>query len=516
MEMLSAEQAYLFRHAAVREAAYQLQLPAERALLHELALELMQSLPALATRAHALELAYHARHAAQEVGDGQRAAYLRACEIKHLEAGIEYARANFDYSAAMEALNRLLTLHADDREQLAAAHDSMADVLERQGRWPEAMKHFEQVLLLHPHPEWRGRAMIHLSWYGLETGDREAAVAHLKQCEQLAEQADSSKLRIASLMVHARRLHLAGQPDVALQNEQMALALAHESGDWVQSLIGCMNLSSALFALRRDDQALEYALRARALAKQRPQGRNFEAQVCMAFHTAQMRARDFEAAKRHAHEARLSAIQTRNRGDLVEALAGCAQAEIGRGQYTQADALLRAAEDECREIGVATLAARVAVARVQLARLWGRHEEAQGVATLARQQWGRALPPEAWEGMEAEVWMANAAQGDVGSIERLMQRVHARPTDQKCRLDAAIASYSCGSKAEAANLLMPLRNSGWPIGDRGEPVEFIAPAIAGFLDPDAAQQARQVAARLGVARHPSPLLKSLLAAVDAS
>ena len=36
--MTSAESAYLFRHALLREAAYQLQLPTDRARLHALAL----------------------------------------------------------------------------------------------------------------------------------------------------------------------------------------------------------------------------------------------------------------------------------------------------------------------------------------------------------------------------------------------------------------------------------------------------------------------------------------------
>lgn len=39
-----AEAAYLFRHALLRDAAYQLQLPADRAALHALALEIIEGL----------------------------------------------------------------------------------------------------------------------------------------------------------------------------------------------------------------------------------------------------------------------------------------------------------------------------------------------------------------------------------------------------------------------------------------------------------------------------------------
>ena len=41
---MNAESAYLFRHALLRDAAYQLQLPGDRALLHGLAFELIEAL----------------------------------------------------------------------------------------------------------------------------------------------------------------------------------------------------------------------------------------------------------------------------------------------------------------------------------------------------------------------------------------------------------------------------------------------------------------------------------------
>jgi hypothetical protein len=41
---MSAESTYFFRHALLRDAAYQLQLPGDRASLHALALEAMEGL----------------------------------------------------------------------------------------------------------------------------------------------------------------------------------------------------------------------------------------------------------------------------------------------------------------------------------------------------------------------------------------------------------------------------------------------------------------------------------------
>ncbi|CAG0991313.1 hypothetical protein PLCT2_02486 [Planctomycetaceae bacterium] len=57
-----AETAYLFRHALMRDAAYQLQLPGDRAMLHVPAFSILEPIHgALASNAEsALELAYHA------------------------------------------------------------------------------------------------------------------------------------------------------------------------------------------------------------------------------------------------------------------------------------------------------------------------------------------------------------------------------------------------------------------------------------------------------------------------
>lgn len=64
---MNAEQAYLFRHVLLRTGAYQLQLPAERARLHRLALEILEVILTPPEReATALELAAHALAALDE------------------------------------------------------------------------------------------------------------------------------------------------------------------------------------------------------------------------------------------------------------------------------------------------------------------------------------------------------------------------------------------------------------------------------------------------------------------
>ena len=101
---VSAEQAYLFRHAVVRDAAYDLQLPSERAQLHGLALDVLESLPGVNQPSAGLELAHHARWAREGARDAER--YAEA-ERRHLRAGGDFARFNYDYVAALDAFQRL-------------------------------------------------------------------------------------------------------------------------------------------------------------------------------------------------------------------------------------------------------------------------------------------------------------------------------------------------------------------------------------------------------------------------
>lgn len=68
--MPSAEFAYLFRHALMRDAAYELQLPGDRAALHVLVVDLVEVLyPEHERRVFANELADHLERARMQTGD---------------------------------------------------------------------------------------------------------------------------------------------------------------------------------------------------------------------------------------------------------------------------------------------------------------------------------------------------------------------------------------------------------------------------------------------------------------
>ena len=114
---------YLFRHALVREAAYQLQLPGRRAHLHALAADALESLYGMpadcgvdlesfipaATDPFAEEICAHLEAALLAKGARGRNAALRARLAIHLRRAAHHSVEQFRYAQATDRFERLAT-----------------------------------------------------------------------------------------------------------------------------------------------------------------------------------------------------------------------------------------------------------------------------------------------------------------------------------------------------------------------------------------------------------------------
>ena len=115
--MLAAEIAYLFRHAMLRDAAYQLHTPSERARLHALVFDVITTLfPGDDADTFARELADHA-HTAREVD----AARWLEREAVWLNRAAELARDAWHMDDAVRFNRRLADLPGRSAEQRASA-----------------------------------------------------------------------------------------------------------------------------------------------------------------------------------------------------------------------------------------------------------------------------------------------------------------------------------------------------------------------------------------------------------
>ncbi|MCA8945583.1 MAG: hypothetical protein KDB29_05110 [Planctomycetes bacterium] len=105
-----AETAYLFRHGLLRDAAYELQPPNERGRLHQVALQIMESLFSAADlEPLSIELAEHARLSAVSASDATLRESLLDKEAGYLEIGVELLRRTWQVAQELNV-----------REQLAA------------------------------------------------------------------------------------------------------------------------------------------------------------------------------------------------------------------------------------------------------------------------------------------------------------------------------------------------------------------------------------------------------------
>lgn len=110
---IEAEAAYLFRHAVLRDAAYQLQMPAERARLHRLAMEIIETLIADAAQADLRlavsgELADHALAArAPLLEESEEAQRLADKEAAYLGQALIFAEREFRHAELQDYATRI-------------------------------------------------------------------------------------------------------------------------------------------------------------------------------------------------------------------------------------------------------------------------------------------------------------------------------------------------------------------------------------------------------------------------
>lgn len=239
---MHAETAYIFRHALLRDAAYGLQPPRERGVLHGLALEILQAVlapeevPALA-----LELAEHARLAMHDtLPEEQRRALLTA-EHGYLIQAAEYLKTHWQSSDEVRVRD-LLAVHpcADAREQrrhlytagerleqigdLREAEQRAREMLERARRDGDAEDETRALLMLHHLLPELGRA-----------ADLEHTAAELAQ--RVAGL--SAETRIYALTLQEHEAYRTGRYDDALRINQQAQEIAEAAGrsDWLATLL---------------------------------------------------------------------------------------------------------------------------------------------------------------------------------------------------------------------------------------------------------------------------------------
>jgi predicted ATPase/class 3 adenylate cyclase len=219
-----SEVRYIFRHALLRDAAYDMQLRARLRELHSLAGEAIEQVYAADLAPHYADLAYHygraedvaqERHYAKLAGEQAATQYANAEAVRHFSRALELApeddlAGRYALRLAREAVYELVgarELQAHDLEALEALAEALDD---RQKR---------------------ARVALRRSRYAQATGDFPGAIAAAQQSIALAlDDAD----RAEGYLAWGNTVTRQGQYDVARSQLEQAMALAREAGPQAQ------------------------------------------------------------------------------------------------------------------------------------------------------------------------------------------------------------------------------------------------------------------------------------------
>lgn len=215
--MPSAEEIYLFRHAAYREVAYRLQMPSDRAELHAHALEIMEQVFQFDIEKFAHELAEHARLAREQGADKPS---LAEREARYVIQAVKRARERAQWSIVVALTEQALGCPALQVSERLDMDQNRARALRAAGRISES----EQLSLqLVEQARDQGNELVELQSM-VDAASVRIARGALKEGIELLEQAERLGEKFAR----------EGKPDL-LANTYIQRSLATSNFEEVQA-----------------------------------------------------------------------------------------------------------------------------------------------------------------------------------------------------------------------------------------------------------------------------------------
>lgn len=310
---MRAELVYLFRHALLRDAAYQLQPPEARAALHEYALQAMEQVAdgrKLLLDQFAPELAVHAREA-RENASGPRPDLTRA-ELAYLLRAAD--RARDDYR------------HADAARHYAAIADHPAS--------GQLQAHSARVE--------HGRVLRY-------SGNPEAAVQVLTKAASAAREADMPREAAEALGSLSSVLAMIGRVDDAVRAQAGSTAHAARSADPQAMAASLANHAGLCLLAGRREEALDLMRRSLATHPGSAPQDALKRRATLAFCLLEL-GRTAEAEPM-LHELLQAYEQARNLRAVSEILSHLAHLHDQTGRVAQAESLIRRSLDLKRTLG---------------------------------------------------------------------------------------------------------------------------------------------------------------------
>lgn len=383
---MDAETAYLFRHSILRDAAYQLQLPAQRSKLHALALEIIDHLPMDKNQRAALagELATHAR--AAQVGAKPKAkARFQRLELGLLRPAISHANANWRHEEAIALARRLRELPCASPRDHSVAQNFVVSSLMFLGRMEAARAEVtEGIRVSREFNDHDGeRIMLYnASVIARELGDMDEL--DRRSLELLAAERDSTGTAhyARALKARASALVQQGKYEESVELCTQALVVFEQRGDAREIAGILMDRCNSYERLKRLEEAQRDFLRAREICVE-TQDYFRLANLLMNEARSLLVRQKVLKADRLAREA-LQAVENANSHNLhAQVLCVLARARQASGDSLGAENLLRRASEMASTNTPANTRAGVFAVLAEQLLNCGKREEAQAAFEVA-------------------------------------------------------------------------------------------------------------------------------------
>ncbi|MBK8207572.1 MAG: tetratricopeptide repeat protein [Planctomycetes bacterium] len=379
--MTGAEQAYLFRHALLRDAAYGLQLPAERALLHECAVESFLALHEQVPDAAVAEVAVHAGMA---LALGRDTPALRDARRTFLMRAMEAAAAGFRLQETIARADEVVALDWITPEDRLSALVSAAEYSDRSGQRERARGYIETALsLLETHPirkrlfqvrMLQAAVHIHLGRYAV-AAESLRAVVNMGQREVGMQQYAVALGNLAIVHVEI------GNYAEAEREYRQVVTLLRETGDRGEEGRTLGNLANLLRDQGKHEEAQGMYVRALQLLRQANDP--YLEGIVLSNQAEQMvQLGRYQLARRAVAAVQALHARTGDDGGLAQANVHLAAAQAGEGDLAQAIDTARGAVAGLQRAESPLLAA---IARYSLARILMQAELLDEAAQQARQ-----------------------------------------------------------------------------------------------------------------------------------
>ena len=243
---------YIFRHAMMRDSAYEMQLRTRLRELHGLAAQAIETVYADDLSSHYVDLAYHYEEAEM---DWQARHYLRLAA--------DHSRDNYQNELALSLYQRLLKYTPETDWERVEVRESRGDILATTGEHDQALAEYETALqgLQRVRDGQRvatRRAALHrkMGWTYLNKGEYDNALEQLdlaRGAEEGRQTEESARIHIATAAV----LYRQGKANAALESCEKGLAAARAFKDKADLAHGYMLRGTIHTGLGQFDEAIE-------------------------------------------------------------------------------------------------------------------------------------------------------------------------------------------------------------------------------------------------------------------